>query len=107
MPMRRILIVVVLLFAHPACAELPFPEIDSRPMCEEQAQQAPKSLQGILGGVVDPEKVKKTARAGCLKAEAAMRDKARPMWDKAPDAQRQKCKGKVSYAALALCLLQR
>jgi hypothetical protein len=106
MTMRRIIIAVALLAAHAAHAELPFPDIDSRPMCEEQAQKAPKALQGILGGVVDPEKVKETARAGCRKAEEAMRDQARATWDKAPDALRRKCKGKVSYAALALCLMQ-
>jgi hypothetical protein len=64
--MRPIVIAIVLLAAYTARAgSVPFPEIDSGPLCEEFAQKAPKGLQGILGGVgsvVDPEKVKDSAR---------------------------------------------
>jgi hypothetical protein len=109
--MRPIVIVVVLLAAHAAHAgSVPFPEIDPGPLCEDLAQKAAKGLQGILGGVgsvVDPQKVKDNARAGCLKAQEASRKQARSMWDKAPDALRSTCQAKAAnYVELGLCLGQ-
>ena len=109
--MRLIVIVVALVAAHAARAgSESFPEIDPGPLCEEFAQKAPKGLQGILGGagsLVDPEKVKGNARAGCLKAQEASRKQARSMWDKAPDALRRTCQAKATnYVELGLCLVQ-
>jgi hypothetical protein len=109
--MRTIVIAIVLLAAHTARAgSVPFPEIDSGPLCEDFAQKAPKGLQGILGAVgsvVDPQKVKDNARASCLKAQEASRKQARSMWDKAPDALRRSCQAKAtSYVELGLCLVQ-
>ena len=109
--MRPIVIAIALLAAQTARAgSVPFPEIDSGPPCEEFAQKAPKGLQGILGGVgsvVDLEKVKDNARAGCLKAQEASRKQARSMWEKAPDALRRTCQAKATnYVELGLCLVQ-
>jgi hypothetical protein len=104
MSMRPIIIAVALLAAHPERAELPFPEIERGLVCERRAESASKKVQDVLGG--DFEKLKETARAGCLKTQEAIRQQARTMWDKAPDALRRNCKGEASYPALALCLLQ-
>jgi hypothetical protein len=107
--MRVIVIATALLAAQAARAgSVPFPEIDSGPVCEEFAQKAPEKLRGIVGGVaaaIDPEKVKESARAGCLKAQDATRKQVRAMWDRATDAQRRACQGKTaSYAELGVCL---
>jgi hypothetical protein len=108
--MRSIVIAVVLLAAHPAHADpVPFPVIDPGPLCEQLAEGAPNRLKGLLEGagvVVDAEKVKETARVGCLTAQEASRDQARLMWDKAPDALRRTCQANASYPEMALCLLQ-
>jgi hypothetical protein len=109
--MRVLVIVTTLLVAQAARAgSVPFPEIDSGPVCEEFAQKAPERLRGIVGGVaaaIDPEKVKESARAGCVKAHDATRKQVRALWDRATDAQRRTCQGKTaSYAELGLCLSQ-
>jgi hypothetical protein len=107
--MRVIVIATALLAAHAARAgSVPFPEIDSGPVCEEFAQKAPEKLRGIVGGVaatIDPEKVKENARVSCLKAQDATRKQVRAMWDRATDTQRRTCQGKTAnYAELGLCL---
>ena len=108
--MRVIVIATALLVQAARAGTVPFPEIDSGPVCEEFAQKAPEKLRGIVGGVaaaIDPEKVKENARLGCLKAQDATRKQVRAMWDRATDAQRRTYQGKTSsYAELGLCLSQ-
>ena len=87
-------ITIVLLAAQAARADpVPFPEIDSGPICEKAAQNA-------------PDQPKEISRAVCLQAQNGNRADARAMWDGAPDAARRACQATAaSYAELALCLL--
>jgi hypothetical protein len=108
--MRNIVVAVALVAAHPAHADpVPFPVIDPGPLCEQLAERAPNRLKGLLegaGAVVDAEKVKETARAGCLTAQEEGREQVRAMWDQAPDTLRRTCQANASYPEVALCLLQ-
>jgi hypothetical protein len=98
------------MIAAARAGSVPFPEIDSGPVCEEFARKAPEQLRGVLGGMagaINPEKLKENARAGCLKVQDEARKQARGMWDKAPDVRRKACQAKAAnYAELAVCLSQ-
>ena len=93
--MRLMMIAAALLAAQAAGADaVPFPEIDSGPICDKAAQNA-------------PDQPKESIRAMCLQAEDGNRADARAMWDGAPDASRRACQARTaSYAELALCLLR-
>jgi hypothetical protein len=92
--MRLMVIAAALLAAQTARADpIPFPEIDSGPICEKATQNA-------------PDQPKENIRAVCLQAQDGNRADARAMWEGAPEAARRLCQARTaSYAELALCLL--
>jgi hypothetical protein len=93
--MRFKVIAAALLAAQAARADaVPFPDIDSGPICERAAQTA-------------SDQPKESIRAVCLETQNGNRAEARAMWDGAPDVLRRACQARTaSYAELALCLLQ-
>jgi hypothetical protein len=92
----RFKVIAAALFAAQAvhADTVPFPEIDSGPICEKAAQNA-------------SDQPKESIRAVCLQTQDGNRAEARAMWDGAPDALRRACQARTaSYAELTLCLLQ-
>jgi len=101
--MRVFVISGLLVAAQAACVkQLPFPEIDSKPICEKfVAEQVRRQM------LADPKKVKDDALTACLRAQAENRQQARRIWDETSEAKHWVCRTyHDAYADLSSCLSQ-